>query len=344
MRRKIAVLLGIICAVGMLNFAGTAGAAQTITMALYQSPTHELSVWIKDLAPELAKMSNNRLQLRVMDSGTIAKGKEMVDAVQRNMADVGFVFPGFNSSTMPVLEVVGSVPFIFRNNYEWWKAWPKIIPVIQKALEDKGYDNIEIAAVPYYGGWYKIATKGVEVKVPQDLKGVKTKVTGIAMRNYLEAVGGSAVAMPTADVYEAASRNLLEGSMGVHTHWTGWKQMEVFDHLLDLQIAPTTMFFYMNKKTVKKLGPELGPIFVKYCEHLAAMITLNSKVSELRNEAIASTRMKLYRPTEEEKELWYAPAQPIIDKWVEKSAPYGQQIVDIIKAARNSDKKSFVDY
>ncbi|MEW5912589.1 MAG: TRAP transporter substrate-binding protein DctP [Thermodesulfobacteriota bacterium] len=344
MRFKKAVLISVMCAVALLGSVGLASAAKTLNVALYQSPTHELSVWIKELSPILAQMSNNELKAKVSDAGTIAKGPEMVDAIQRGMADVGFVFPGFNSSTMPVLEVVGNVPFLFRNDYEWWKAWPKIIPVLQKALEAKGYDNVLICAVPYYGGWYKVATKGKVVKVPGDLKGIKIKAVGRGLREYVQKIGGSAVSVSTAEVYEAASRGLLQGSIGVHTHWTGWKQMEVFDHLLDLPIAPTTMLFYINKSTLKKLGPKLAPLFVAYCDLTAAMISMDSKVSEAKNEIIASARMKFYKPTEAEKELWYAPAQTVINEWVKRSAPYGKQIVEIVEKARKSPKKNFINY
>lgn len=344
MLRKKNLLIGILCAAMLLGGVSLASAAKTVTVALYQSPTHELSVWIKELAPMLAQMSDNQLKAKIYDAGTIAKGKDMVDAVQRGLADIGFVYPGFNSATMPVMEVVGSIPFLFRNNYEWWKAWPKIIPVLQKALEDKGYSNIMVCAVPYYGGWYKIGTKGKAVKVPKDLEGIKIKVVGKGMRDYVQQVGGNAVAMPTSQVYEAASRGLLQGSLGVHTHWTGWKQMEVLDHLLDLPIAPTTMLFYINKDSIKKLGPKLAPIFLKYCEFMAATITIDSMVSEVKNEIIASSRMKFYRPTEQEKELWYGPSKAVIADWVKRSAPYGQQIVDIVEKARTSKKKNFLDY
>ncbi|MCF8033230.1 MAG: TRAP transporter substrate-binding protein DctP [Desulfarculaceae bacterium] len=321
-----------------------ASAAKTLSVALYQAPTHELSVWIKELAPMLAQMSNNELKAKVYDAGTIAKAREMIDAVQRNLADVGFVYPGFNSSTIPVMEVVGAVPFLIRNNYEWWKAWPKIVPVLQKALEDKGYDNIVVCAVPYYGGWYKIATKGKAVKVPDDLKGIKIKAVGKGLRDYVSKVGGSSVSISTAEVYEAASRGLLQGTIGCHTHWTGWKQMEVFDHLLDLPVAPTTMLFYINKSTLKKLGPKDAAVFTKFCEMTSAIITIDSMVSEAKNEMIASSKMKFYKPTQAEIELWYAPSKEVIAEWVKRSAPYGQEIVDIVEKVRNSKKKNFLNY
>lgn len=344
MKHKKNTLISLMCAIAIFGFASLAGAAKTLSVALYQSPSHELSVWIKELAPMLAEMSNNEMKAKVYDAGTIAKARDMIDAVQRNLADVGFVFPGFNSATMPVMEVVGAVPFLIRNDYEWWKAWPKIITVLQEALEAKGYDNILVCAVPYYGGWYKIASKGKAIKVPSDLKGIKIKAVGKGLRDYVQSVGGSAVSISTAEVYEAASRGLLQGSVGCHTHWTGWKQMEVFDHLLDLPVAPTTMLFYISKSSLEKLGPKLAPIFVKYCEMTAAMITIDSKVSETRNELIASSKMKFYKPTSAELERWYAPSKAVIDRWVKRSAPYGQQVVDIVDKARNSKKKNFLNY
>lgn len=148
----------------------------------------------------------------------------------------------------------------------------------------------------------------------------------------------------TAEVYEAASRGLLQGTIGVHTHWTGWKQMEVFDHLLDLPISPTTMHWVVNKSTLKKLGPELAPVLINFCRFNIVMQGMNSKVSEDRNEMIASEKMEFYRPTAEEAKLWYAPGEKIIEQWVERSKPYGAKIVDIVKAARASESKGFLDW
>jgi|GEM_PF-2993608 len=315
-----------------------------ISIAIYQSPTHEISVWNKELQKYLGEMSGNRLVPKIYDSAKIAKGTDMLDAVQRGLADMGFAYGGFIASTFPVLEAVGSVPFLFRSDYEWWKAWPRVTAVLQEALEKGGYSNILLIDMPYYGGWYKIATKGKKLKVPADLEGLKLKAVGTGLRDYVKMIGGNAVGITTAEVYEAASRGLLQGTIGVHTHWTGWKQMEVFDHLLDLPICPTTMHWVVNKSTLKKLGPELAPVLINFCRFNIVMQGMNSIVSEDRNEMIASEKMEFYRPTAEEAKLWYAPGEKIIEEWVERSKPYGAKIVDIVKAARASESKGFLDW
>jgi TRAP-type C4-dicarboxylate transport system substrate-binding protein len=343
MKRKTMVVVGVFCLTVMLGFMTICEAQQTLNMAVYQGSTHELSIWNYELAPTLQKMSNNRVQLKIHDSGTIAKANGMFDAVQRNMADIGFVYPSVLSSTIPVLELAGGIPFILRDNYEWWKALPAITAVVQEAIEAKGYNNVLICSVPYYGGWYKLATKK-KVTTPKDLKGLKIKSIGTGMRDYISNVGGSPTSIDTAEVYEAASRNLIQGTIGTHTHWTGWNMREVFGYLIQVPITPTTMYFLINKNTLKKLGPDLAAIFVGYCEFALTQLSMHSLVSEEKNEDTAHAKMEFVRPTKEQLESWYAPSNAIVDAWVKRSAPYGQRIMDIIKKVRQSDKKGFVNY
>lgn len=113
MRFRMISLISAVCLAAILGFAFIATAAQTISIAVYQSATHECAVWFNELAPMLAKMSNNKLQAKIYDSGTIGKEKDILDAVQRNLADVGFEYPGYHSPAMPVLEVCAMSPSFF---------------------------------------------------------------------------------------------------------------------------------------------------------------------------------------------------------------------------------------
>lgn len=144
-------------------------------------------------------------------------------------------------------------------------------------------------------------------------------------------------------MYEAASRGLIQGAIGVHTHWLGWKQMEVFDHLLDLPIAPTTSHFIISKKTLKDLGPELAPILENYVALLSSRMSMNSKVSEIKNELLASSKMEINRPSSATLDQWYKPSESIIQEWVQRSEPYGAQILKIVEEARKSESKSFLE-
>jgi len=135
-----------------------APAKHEITIAIYQSSTHEISQWIKENASLLEEMSNGRLIPKVYDSGMIAKGPDMIDAVQKNLADLGNCFPGFTSATFPVFDIYGMVPFLIRDDYEVWKAFPRINAVAQRAMEDAGYDNVVFSDACYFSSWYMTAT------------------------------------------------------------------------------------------------------------------------------------------------------------------------------------------
>ena len=104
------------------------------------------------------------------------------------------------------------------------------------------------------------------------------------------------------------------------------------------------MKVYEPIQKAERYNPELAAVLINYCRLNIVMQGMNSKVSEARNELIASKSMTFYKPTPEEIAQWYAPGQKIIDAWVERSAPYGAKIVEIVQAARESGSKGFLDW
>ena len=326
---SLVVLLAVVSGISMAEAASTKPI--TLKVALYQPPTHLYArIWHK-YEPMMEEVTGGLVKMRVFDSGSLVKqkGANFYIATQEGICDIAFPSEAAAGKDIPLLSY-GYLP-VWRDFKGQTDACDNgLQEIVESQLHASGYTNIKVGTyLPT--GIFMIGTKKTVVRVPNDLKGLKMRSSGIFHRIF-QLCGANPTNISMGEVYEGIEKGIINGSNGVITQWTDWKWMEVCDYLNMFPLGGALLSTIINNKVLEKMSETTKK---------QVLFVLDACVKEIRGQNVMSfyyniqnvvpEYMEVYYPTRSETKIWRETLKPITKEWLEKAGPKGQVVLDLIE-------------
>jgi len=201
----------------------------------------------------ISAMSGGAIEISPFSVGAIVPVREVLDSVGKGTLDMAWYAEGYWWKTIPVTEIGGGLPFVFRDLEEaryfmWVKGFD--------ALLREGYakHNVHfIASEPYPIG---LMTKK-PIRKAEDLRGMKLRAFG-PMADWLAKMKASTVFIPGGELYTALATGVVEGA-----HWgdAGPMYVQKFHEVLKNYMMPEPIVGAWNNLMInmdlwKKFTPE----------------------------------------------------------------------------------------
>lgn len=241
-------------------------AAQEVTFKIAHflpsaAPTQQkvLQPWCE----EMGKLSNNRIKCQFYPAmqlgGTPA---QLVDQVKNGVADVVWTGPGYSAGRFPAIEAF-ELPFMVKDSTSSSKALWKYYQ--QNAQQE--FAAYKVLAFHTDGG-QAVHTASKQVVGLTGFAGLKLRTSTRVGAKTLAALGGAPVAMPPAQVTEAISKGVVDGSLGAWelVYPTKLSEVTKFHAQPDAGVAyptATVLTVLMNKAKYDGLPADLKAIVDK---------------------------------------------------------------------------------
>lgn len=229
-------------------------AQQKLQIAGNFANEHPSSVAVEQVfRKEVARLTNNQLQVDVFPAMQLGGAKENVDAVRSGTLAITWVGAAFLSRIVPELEAV-SLPFVFPNRETAFRVIDGPVgAAIDKKLQAKGFVSL---------GWMELGMREVtNSKLPirsmADLKGLKIRLqpneTHLAT---FRALGANPVAMDVKELYSALEQHVVDGQENPYTVISASRFSEVQKHLSNTGHFFDFIAVVASKKAFEQLRPE----------------------------------------------------------------------------------------
>ena len=160
-------------------------------------------------ANQVEAMSDGRMKIKVLPGGTVAPPLETTNAVKKGIVEMGHTWPGYDIGRNPAtamlggyagsMESVGMMHWLYAGGgQDLWQ---------QFRLEEFGVMTFVCGIRPPEA----FAHSHKPVKTLEDFKGFKMRTVG-AWAQILPKLGGSVISLPTAEVYQALERKIIDGT------------------------------------------------------------------------------------------------------------------------------------
>lgn len=157
--------------------------------------------------------SNGRIDVQMYPSSTLAKPPAQYDAVKNSIADVTVTVQGYTANRFPLTQIV-ELPGVAQNAAQG--------SCVVQSLFDEGLITDEYSQTKplflFTHGPGGLHTTNKEIKVPQDLEGLRIRRPTSVVAKLLEGLGAQPVGMPAPDSYQSAQRGVIDG---VALPWEG---------------------------------------------------------------------------------------------------------------------------
>jgi len=163
-------------------------------------------------ASEVARMSNNRLRIRVYGAGEMVPAMEVFDTVSQGTAEVGHSASYYWRGKLPVADLFTSTPFVL--NAQQMNAWFHYGGGLELWREAYEPFNLVPFAVGNTGvqmaGWFNR-----EINSLADLRGLKMRIPGLG-GEVLARLGVETINIPGGELYTAMQTGVIEA-----VEWVG---------------------------------------------------------------------------------------------------------------------------
>lgn len=303
----------------------------TLKVANWFPVAHKQTPLLESWGKDLEKRTNGRVKVNYYPAGTLVPAPQSYDAVTKGISDVGNHVLGYTVGRFPLTEVL-DLPLGYPNN----TVPTKLANAFYDKFKPKEFNDVKVL-------WFHaqapgiVHTKTKPITKLEDLKGMKMRTYG-SNAKLMSLLGGTPVAMPMTDVYDALSRGVAEGLMCAYEATEGFRFGDQLKYSTENYATSYSAVFaiVMNKDKWNSFPPDIQKIIdtmsVEYIEKYAAMwddIEKSGKAYLLKRGNKINTLSK------EEEAKWVEKAQPIFDDYVKKMKEKGLPGDEALKFARD---------
>lgn len=304
-------------AAAALAFTAAGAQAQDVSLRLahWLPPQHAVpQTGMQEWMDSITEASGGTITFEVFPAQQLGAAPDHYDMTRDGIADIGYVNPGYNAGRFPIYELTG-VPFLATDALNAAKA---IHEWYQGDYADKEMSDVYFCLVnPHEPGRFHGKS---EIKVPADVKGLNVRPAHSTMARYVNSLGGSSVQVPAPEAREALARGTADAVTFPYEAMKIFKVGEETKFHNDMPLYLSSQVILFNKDTYANLSDDQKKVIDDHCTpEWSKQFSTGWADNEYsgRQKMIDSPDHELYKPTDEEVQMWRDAAQPLIDSWKE---------------------------
>lgn len=305
----------------VLAFAAASSAGTTVLRYAQQNPKTGLSTvncvepWLR----QVEKAADGKVKIQPFYSQTLAKGKDMWNAVKLGITDIGWCFHGYWPGMTPMTDVISLPALPFTSAEEGsaalWKLYEKF-PAIQKEFKD-----VKVLLM-YTSEPYTLITRDKPVKSLEDLKGMKIRMTGGPPTDMMKALGGVPMLIPMPDNYISLQKGVIDGLGAPWEAINVWRFHEVVNHFTQVPFPTVYFSITMNMAKWKSLPKDVQDAIMRVGGVEGSKFWGRNFFDVMKNQTLEKLEktgkgQNVYTLSETERQRWIdTGGKPVWDQWV----------------------------
>jgi TRAP-type mannitol/chloroaromatic compound transport system substrate-binding protein len=248
------------------------------------------------ISKRVAQGTGNKFQIRVFAAGEIVPGLQVADAVQNGTVEAGHTAGYYYVGKDPTFAIDTTIPFGLNTRQQ--NAWMYQGGGMQAMREFfKDYNIVNFPAGntgAQMGGWFR-----KEIKTPDDLKGLKFRIAGMAGQ-VVQKLGGVPQQIAGGDIYPALEKGTIDAAEWVGPYddeKLGFNKVAPFYYYPGWWEGSAQISLYVNADKWKELPPEYQSILESACAEAHSWMTAKYDVENpaaLRRLVAAGTQLRPY--------------------------------------------------
>ncbi|HEX7076167.1 MAG TPA: sialic acid TRAP transporter substrate-binding protein SiaP [Hyphomicrobiaceae bacterium] len=278
MRHARLPLIGTLLATAALLVSGSPAPAQTTLKWAHvyevNEPYHTEALWA---AEEIKKRTGGKYEIQVFPASQLGNENQINEALGLGTVDIIYTGVAFAGSIHKPIAITNA-PFVLRD-FNHWKAYrdSPLFRELAKGYEDK--TGHKVIALTYYG--QRMLTANREIKVPEDMKGMKLRVPPAPLfLMFTKSVGANATPIAFAEVYLALQQGTVDGQENPLPTIMAKKFYEVQSHIMLTGHITESLLTIVGSHVWPKLTDEEKATFNEVLMQAASKATDAIRASE----------------------------------------------------------------
>jgi len=304
----------------MMTVPGNCTKNYELNYSIFFPASHGNTILATEWAKEIEKRTNGVVKINMFPGATLTPADQCYDGVVKGISDIGMSVLSYTRGRFPLTEVI-DLPLGYHDGLQA----TRLCNAFYKKFKPKELDDTQIMYMHAHGPGILHTKKPVSNL--EEFKGMKIRCTGTTSK-VVAALGGTPVAMPQTETYDALQKGVVEGVVSPIETLKGWKIGEVIGSTTENFGSSYTIVFFvaMNKKKWDSLPKDVQEIIEKVNEEWIDKTGKNWDELDKEGKAFTLARGNKVIPlSKEEDQRWGNAVKPIIQEYVktmkEKNLP-----------------------
>ena len=316
-----------------LAISGSAQAKSELRLSTVVNKPHPWIEAAEYMASEVAKRTGGEIKVNVFPGGALGKDQTAIDEMR--MGTVDFVIGSTQNAAPFVPEYqIFSLSYLFKDIDSFRKVTAHNGPLFKKLsglVEDRGLGFKLLALTG--GGVRNMSNSVRPIKTPDDLKGLKMRVTAAKVEAKIwKALGTLPTSLPWTELYTAAQTGVVEGFESSISGYRGSKLYEVGPYHAKTQHQVMTSHISISTATYNRLPEKFRKVIETVAVEAADLCTKKGEEFDARflDELQAKHGVKV---NEVDKAAFMARVLPLQDEFAESN-----KMTDLLEMIRTGQK------
>jgi TRAP-type transport system periplasmic protein len=304
--------------------------AQTVNWTLgdVDSTSHWGPKSAQQLSEAIDKATGGKLKITVYPTESLFKGKDSLDAVSKNLAQI-YRVAGFHvAGEAQILEVM-DLPLFVPWDYDFRvQVWDAVTPLYRDYLKKKY--GIYLAGI--LQAEPRMIYSKTAIKSLADLKGKKIRSAGPTETEFTRALGMTPVSLAPSEIYTGLQQGLLDGNWVADAPHFFNKGFEVTKFIFDVGSAGAGFFVMVNEKAIEGLPEDSRKALMEALPaYVAALRTGTKEGATNGRQWLIKEGMTAVPVPAEDRAAMQKSAVEIVDKWQKRLDPEARPIYEKVK-------------
>jgi len=282
-----------------------------LSYSVFFPPTHIQAVTATEWAKEVEKRTNGQVKITMYPGGTLTNPQQCYEGVVNGISDIGMSCFAYTQGRFPLLEGL-DLPLGYPNGH----VATRVATELTAKYQPKEVSDVHVLYIHAHGPGLLASKK--PVRTLDDVKGLKIRSTGLSQK-IATALGGTPVAMPQGDTYEALSKGVVDATLCPIETLKGWKQGEVITSVTDATAVgyTTAMFVVMNKGKWDALPADVQKTVTEVsAEWVAKHGQAWDQADADGREFVKGLNREMISLSPEEQQRWKDAVKPVLEAYV----------------------------
>lgn len=306
----------------------------TLKLAVSQPTTHTLNTEAyQPFMERVTELTDGQVEFDYYPAEQLGKVSDIFDLTSTGVTDIGLYMSPYYPSKMPITNGVLTMPGAYETSYQGTMAYHELTkesPILERDFLDHGVRPLLNLAVPVYEYW----TRGKELKVPEDFKGMKVRVSGDLATQAMSDLGASPINITVAEMYEALERGVID-SVGLYAASMrdyGMGELVTYG-TSGIAFGGTGIGLVINENVFQGLPENVQKALVQAGDEVSeSKAKFYDEYNESTNEEFREAGIEVYELSEDEKAQWQAFYDEVGGKWLkEQNTPDLEATIDEFK-------------
>lgn len=279
------------------------------------------------LLKRIEAATDNAVVFETYFGETLFKTRDTWDGIKNGVADVGWMVMAYWPGKTPLTDAFGLPGLAYETAAEYggamWNAYQKY-PEMQSE-----YTRGSITPLIFFSSEpYKLISPKKQIKVLDDLKGLKIRTLGGPATTQMKALGAAPLSIPMPDNYISLQKGVMDAMSSTSEAVSIWRFYEVVKYVTYAPLPVSSFCIGMNARQWKKIPAETQAKIMEICGYEGS-VSYSAAYMDYYVEQMPITsannghELTYYTLPEDEVAKWIEASQPAFDEYFEYTSKRG---------------------